>query len=87
MVAGLNKLVPTLAEALDRSRVVAAVREACRVGRTPPCTHDGVCRNYECYPPERQRGKVLILGSHHRRAGRGIVGVLTRGSPTEKERA
>src|SRR5438094_5762100 len=22
------------------------------VGRTPPCTHDGVCHNYDCYPPQ-----------------------------------
>ena len=61
MVAGLNKIVPTVVEALDRSRVVAAVQEARRVGRTPPCTHDGVCRNYECFPPERQCGKILII--------------------------
>ena len=61
MVAGLNKLAPTHAEAIERSRVVAAVEEARRVGRTPPCTHDGVCHNYECYPPERQCGKLLII--------------------------
>lgn len=61
MVAGLNKVVPTLAEALDRARVVAAVQEARRVGRTPPCIRDGICHNYECYPPERQCGKTLII--------------------------
>ncbi len=58
---GFNKLVPTLADAIERSRVVAAVQEARRAGRTPPCTDDGVCRNYECYPPERQCGKILII--------------------------
>ena len=61
MVCGVNKVVPTLADALDRIRVVAAVQEARRVGRTPPCIHDGVCRNYECYPPQRQCGKILII--------------------------
>jgi L-lactate utilization protein LutB len=61
MVAGLNKVVPTLSDALERIRVVAAVQEARRVGRKPPCIHDGVCRNYECYPPERQCGKILII--------------------------
>jgi L-lactate utilization protein LutB len=61
MVCGLNKVVPTLADALDRIRTVAAVQEARRVGRTPPCTHDGVCHNYECYPPQRQCGKILII--------------------------
>lgn len=61
MVAGLNKIVPTLTDALERIRVVAAIQEARRVGRTPPCTEDGVCHNYECYPPERQCGKILII--------------------------
>lgn len=61
MVAGLNKIVPTLSDALERIRVVAAVQEARRVGRKPPCIHDGICRNYECYPPERQCGKILII--------------------------
>ncbi len=66
MVAGLNKIVPTLADAIERSRVVAAVQEARRVGRTPPCTDDGVCHNYECYPPERQCGKILIIEKENR---------------------
>lgn len=61
MVAGVNKVVPTLADALERIRTVAAVQEARRVGRTPPCLPDGVCRNYECYPPQRQCGKILII--------------------------
>ena len=55
------KVVPTLADALDRARTVAAVQEARRVGRTRPCTHDGVCHNYDCYPPQRQCGKILII--------------------------
>ncbi len=66
MVAGVNKLVPTLADAIERSRVVAAIQEARRVGRTPPCTDDGVCHNYECYPPERQCGKILIIEKENR---------------------
>ncbi|HWP34736.1 MAG TPA: lactate utilization protein [Thermodesulfobacteriota bacterium] len=61
MVAGLNKVVPTLADALERIRVVAAVQEARRVGRRPPCLDDGLCHNYDCYPPERQCGKILII--------------------------
>lgn len=66
MVAGVNKIVPTLADALERIRVVAAVQEARRVGRTPPCIDDGVCHNYECYPPERQCGKILIIEKENR---------------------
>jgi hypothetical protein len=61
MVSGINKVVATFPDALDRARAVAAVQEARRVGRTPPCIHDGVCRNYECYPPQRQCGKILII--------------------------
>jgi len=60
LVAGVNKLVATLEEAIGRVRA-AATQEAIRLDHHPPCVPDGVCRNYECYPPERQCGKLLII--------------------------
>ncbi len=60
IVAGVNKLVRSLEEAIMRLRT-AATQEAIRVDRHPPCRPDGICRNYECYPPERQCGKMLII--------------------------
>jgi hypothetical protein len=59
-VAGVNKIVRSLEEAIQRVRMTAT-QEAIRLDRHPPCLPDGVCRNYECYPPERQCGKMLII--------------------------
>jgi hypothetical protein len=61
LVAGVNKIAPTLSAAFRRLRNRAAAEECRALGRKTPCASDGVCRNYECYPPERQCGKVLII--------------------------
>lgn len=61
LVAGVNKIEPTLDAAMKRLRNQAAVWECRALGRQTPCARDGVCRNYECYPPHRQCGKVLII--------------------------
>lgn len=60
IVAGVNKLVRTLDEGLARLRQ-AAVQEAIRLDKDPPCRPDGICRNYECHPPHRECGKTLII--------------------------
>ncbi|SRR5581483_149831 len=60
VVAGVNKIVYTLEEAIARVRR-AAVQESFRLDRHPPCLPDGICRNYECFPPERECGKLLII--------------------------
>ncbi|MBA2690393.1 MAG: lactate utilization protein, partial [Burkholderiales bacterium] len=31
------------------------------LGKKTPCAITGVCHNYECYAPERQCGKLLII--------------------------
>ncbi len=61
LVAGTNKIAPTLDAALWRLRHRAAVEECRALGRDTPCARDGICRNYECYPPDRQCGKLLII--------------------------
>jgi hypothetical protein len=61
LVAGVNKIEPTFADALARLRNRAAAEECRALGRDTPCARDGVCRNYECYPPQRQCGKLLII--------------------------
>ncbi|HLQ33799.1 MAG TPA: lactate utilization protein [Chloroflexota bacterium] len=60
LVAGVNKLVHTLEEGIARTRR-AAVQEAYRLDKHPPCLPDGICRNYECLPPHRECGKMLII--------------------------
>ena len=60
IVAGVNKLVQTLDEALARVRA-AATQEAFRLDHHPPCVSDGICHNDECFPPDRACGKTLII--------------------------
>lgn len=60
VVAGVNKIVNTLEEGIARTRR-AAVQEAHRLDKHPPCLPDGICRNDECLPPNRECGKLLII--------------------------
>lgn len=60
LVAGVNKIVQTLEEGIARVRR-AAVQEAFRLDKHPPCLPDGICRNHECEPPRRECGKMLII--------------------------
>ena len=61
LVAGLNKLVPDLAAALERIRNGAAVQECRKLGKDTPCARTGRCDNDACRGPERQCGKILII--------------------------
>lgn len=61
LVAGINKIVPDLAAAIERIRNTAA-REECRtLGMSTPCAVTGRCDNEACRGPERQCGKILII--------------------------
>jgi len=61
LVAGINKIVPDLAAAMERLRNTAAAGECRDLGKRTPCAITGVCDNYNCFAPERQCGKVLII--------------------------
>ena len=61
LVAGVNKIVPDLAGALDRLRNKAAVEEARHLGANTPCAVTGQCDNDACRGPDRQCGKLLII--------------------------
>jgi L-lactate utilization protein LutB len=69
LVAGMNKLVPDLAAALDRIRNTAAVQECRKLGKNTPCAATGRCDNEACRGPERQCGKILII-ENEKLAGR-----------------
>ncbi|MCL5958270.1 MAG: lactate utilization protein [Chloroflexi bacterium] len=66
LVTGVNKIVPSLEEALRRARHFAAVANSFREDKVTPCAGDGICHESECYPPERQCGKVLIIEKESR---------------------
>jgi len=61
LVAGINKIEPDLAAAMNRLRNQAARAECLSLGKKTPCAITGTCDNYNCYLPERQCGKVLII--------------------------
>lgn len=61
LVAGINKIVPDLAAAMDRLRNHAAAAECRSLGKRTPCAETGRCEPYRCEAPERQCGKVLII--------------------------
>ena len=63
IIAGVNKLVPTLTEALQRAREYATPLNCKRLSWNTPCFSDGICRERECFLPEYKRMccQVLIL--------------------------
>jgi len=63
LVAGINKIEPDLAAAMNRLRNRAAREECLSLGKKTPCAVTGTCDNYNCFLPERQCGKVLIIES------------------------
>ena len=78
LVAGMNKLVPDLATAIDRIRNTAALQECRKLGLNTPCAVTGRCDNDACRGPERQCGKILII-ENEKIAGR--ITLLMIGEP------
>ena len=58
MVCGINKLAPTLEAAIERTRNVAAPRNAQRLNRKTPCVMDGKC--HDCRSPERICSSLVV---------------------------
>lgn len=71
VVAGMNKVVPTLEDALGRVRNVAAPPNSIRVGADTPCSSTGFCA--DCQSPDciccqtvitrrsRQAGRIQVI--------------------------
>ncbi len=60
IVAGMNKVVDTVEDALERIRTIAAPLNAQRVGAETHCFHTGVCNDDHCFPPDRICNQLLI---------------------------
>jgi L-lactate utilization protein LutB len=58
-VAGINKLVPTLQDAIWRARNIAAPKNAMRLGLRTPCAKKGD-RCYDCSSPDRICSGMMI---------------------------
>lgn len=55
LIAGMNKVVPTLAEALQRAREYVSPLNCKRLQWKTPCFGDGICRESLCYFPDYRR--------------------------------
>jgi len=59
VVAGTNKLVETLDQAIDRTRRLSAPINAARLKRKTPCAVTGICS--DCDSPDRVCAALLVL--------------------------
>ena len=57
-VAGVNKICPDFATALDRARNVASVKNAARFELSTPCQIDGKC--HDCRSPQRICNALIV---------------------------
>jgi hypothetical protein len=61
VVSGINKITPSLEEALKRAREYATPLNCKRLNWPAPCLEDGVCKNDVCLFPEYKRMCCQIL--------------------------
>jgi len=61
VIAGVNKLVPTLTEALKRARELATPLNCKRLQWNTPCFADGKCRQEVCLYPDYKRMCCQLL--------------------------
>lgn len=61
IVCGKNKIVPTLEEALRRSREYATPLNCRRLNWNTPCLGDSICRKEICFYPDYKRMCCQIL--------------------------
>lgn len=78
-VAGINKLAPDLAAAIDRARNIAAPLNARRLGCKTPCALSEPMRCHDCASPGRICNVVSVL--EKRTGGVGQMDVVLVGEP------
>lgn len=65
LIAGANKIVPTLQEAISRVRNYVTPLNCKRLGMHTPWADDGLCKSDICYLPDYERNccQILIIKS------------------------
>jgi hypothetical protein len=63
VIAGINKVVPSVDDAIKRIKSIAAPLDSIRVGIETPCHHTGVCNEAHCFPPNRICSQLVIIES------------------------
>ena len=61
LVMGMNKVVPTVMEAITRIKTTAAPMNAARVNKQTPCFVTGLCQDPKCTPPNRICGQLVVI--------------------------
>lgn len=74
VIAGMNKVAPTLEAAIDRAHYSAAPPNAMRLNLETPCAKDGVCHN--CLSPQKICNMLHVT---HNNRFRGRVHVILVG--------
>ncbi len=63
VLAGMNKVAPSLEAAIARARNIAATANSLRVGVDTPCSHTGFCQDPHCHPPHRICCQLVVTES------------------------
>jgi hypothetical protein len=61
LLVGMNKLVPSVASAMERIKHIAAPMNCLRLGKSTPCAATGVCDDGNCFPPERICSQIVVI--------------------------
>jgi hypothetical protein len=64
LMVGVNKIVPTLEEAISRIKNVAAPFNSVRFNADTPCGRTGFCDDPNCHPPTRICSQLAIIESN-----------------------
>lgn len=64
LIAGMNKVVATVDDAITRIKTVAAPLNAARINRKTPCHVTGICQEPNCLPPNRICNQLVIIESN-----------------------
>ncbi|MFH1161083.1 MAG: lactate utilization protein [bacterium] len=63
LVTGMNKVVPTVEEAISRIKTLVAPLNSIRTQAATPCSKTGVCQDPACFPPNRICNQLVIIES------------------------
>jgi hypothetical protein len=64
LMVGMNKVVPTVDDALTRIKNVAAPLNCIRLGADTPCARAGFCDDANCHTPQRICSQIVIIESN-----------------------
>ena len=64
IIAGVNKIVPTVEAGISRIREIAAPLNCIRLGLDTPCARTGFCDDENCHAPARVCSQISIIESN-----------------------